>query len=63
MREILSGKVTTEAILGVPRCLPCFPGAAFDYERHKDAGDLKCPKRPGLTAERWLQAMKERGKK
>jgi hypothetical protein len=42
----------TKAVLqGVSRCAVCFPGAQFDYGRHKDLKNLSIPRWPNLTAD------------
>lgn len=51
---------STVEVVGAPRCVQCFPGTYFNYEKHKDVADLCLPKRPGMNAETWIEAMERR---
>jgi hypothetical protein len=50
-------EVTTERI-GAPRCLDCYPGGKFNFERHQHLKTLGIPKAPGMTAERVMEQLK-----
>jgi len=51
--------VTTAAV-GAVRCAPCFPGAKFDFNRHKHLKTLGLPKRADLTPEKARDAQAKR---
>lgn len=54
-------RLTKEKVGGI-RCKACYPGAGFDYARHKDLRTLELPMFPKLTADDARKANEDRAR-